>query len=268
MRRAAALALLLTLASPVRAQDEDSLLRLWNQHALGSNAPAAAATACRTYAEQRAADPLSAVARSLAGWQYLRAGMTNEAVALLTPQVQAGPDALGLGVAQLAKSWLTRVDRERVKPALQFYYRKQVRYPYSLTELRNDKRLPAELLPPERDRWDETWRYKLVGFKNLPNLLDQKYELLSATLGAGSDLAAALAVPCGERITLKPVRVRTTAVAGREVVEFARASGAGGPVLLTVGQPSDGLLLAYCGRGLLILCDHHHWKLMPRPPGP
>ena len=214
IRRAAAL--LLALAGPLLAQDEDSLWRLWNQQAASSNAPAADAAACRVYAEQRPNDPLAAVARSLAGWRFLQAGQTNQAVSLLAPQVEAKPDALSLGAAQVAKAWLTRVDRERVKPALQFFYRKQVRYPYSLNELRTDKRLPAELLPPERDRWDEAWRYKLVGFKNIPNLQDQKYELLSATLGADSDLTSALAVPLGERVTVKPVRVRTTAVSGRE----------------------------------------------------
>ena len=107
-----------------------------------------------------------------------------------------------------------------------------------------------------------------MGLKNIPNLQDQKYELLSATLGADSDLTSALAVPLGERVTVKPVRVRTTAVSGREVVEFARTGATGGSVQLTVGQPADGLVMAYFGRGLIIVSDTFHWKCFTRPPGP
>ena len=272
MRRLRLLPILLLLAGAAPGQDEDGLARLWAQQAAVTNEPAAAAgaaAAALAYADARPADPLAPAARSLAGWQLLRAGKREQAAAAFAAQLEPGTNLLGRLSAQLARAWMTRLDRERVKDALQFFYRKEVRYPYSLLELRNDQRVPAALAWPERDRWDEAWRYRLVGFKNLPGLQDQKYELLSASLGADSDLKAALAVPCGERIALRPVRVRTTAVAGREVVEFARTGAGGGTVLLTAGQASDdGLLLAYLGFRIVIVADRFHWRPLPRPEGP
>lgn len=268
MIRALPLLLLLLLAGPAPGQDEDGLWRLWNFQVAGTNEPAVCAKACAAFAAAHTNSPLATVARSMEAWNLLRVEKRDEASALLAPQIEAESQGVGVGAARLARAWLTRLDRERVRTALQFFYRKKVRYPYSLTELRSEPRLPAALLPPERDRWDEAWRYKLVGFKTMPGLEDQKYELQSATLGAASDLAAALAVPYGERIAIRPLRVRTVAVAGREVVEFSQDGGGGAPLLLTAGQPAEGLLLAHFGPRLLIVCDHFHWKLFPRPEGP
>lgn len=267
MIRRALLLLALFAAGHAAAQGEEGLWRLWSQQS-STNDAAAAAAGCIAYARQQAADPFAGVARSLAAWNLLRADRRDEAAALLTPQIEPTTNALGQGLGQVARAWLTRLDRERVRTALQFFYRKEVRYPYSLNELRTDKRLPANLLPPERDRWDAAWRYQLVGFKHMPELKDQKYDLQSASLGELSDLRAALAVPFGARIALKPVRVRTAAIEGREVVEFARDGAPGAPVLLTTGTPADGLLLAHYGPRILVVCDQLHWRLFPRPAGP
>ncbi len=276
-RRLLAVLLAALLGGSLRAsaQDEDGLARLWLQHLAASNDHAAAATACGAFADSHAHDLFAGIGRHLQAWHLLKQGQTGEAVRLLGPLAREGTNALEEATSHQARAWLTRVDREQVRAALQFFYRKEIRYPYSLTELLGDARLPAALHPPEKDRWNQSWRYRLVPFKTMPNLKDQKYELLAGELGADSDLAKALALAYAERLRWHPVRVRSTAVAGREVVELAplepgatRPAAGAAAKQFTVGVPADGVRLAYVGPRLVILCDHLHWRIVPRPPGP
>ena len=99
---------------------------------------------------------------------------------------------------------MTRIDRERVKAALQFYYRREVRYPRALDELIAYKWMPKELAPPREDRFGSEWRYALVGFKSMSGLLDQKYEISASKLGKGSDLTEALTKPYGSMLRIRP----------------------------------------------------------------
>jgi hypothetical protein len=263
--RAVALALALTALHAV-AQDEDALAKLWADHTARPDDHEGLLTACTAFGAQRPADPFRAVSESLAAWHLLKLGRNDDAAARLQPWADDSSTPLRLGASLVARSWLTRLDRERVRSALQFFYRKKVRYPYTLGELTADKLLPANLVPPLKDRWGVFWRYELVGFKNLPDLRDQKYELQSVELGAASDLAAALALPCGDGVRVQPVRMRSSSVAGHEAVEVS--GPAGDRLMLTTGIEDKGLLLAHVGARVLVLCSRGDWKLLPRPEAP
>jgi hypothetical protein len=141
------------------------------------------------------------------------------------------------------------------------YYRKEVRYPATLTELREYEALPRELVPIAQDRFGKPWKYKLAGFKSVPKLFDQKYELQSGKLGIDSDLEESLAWPYGERIHITPVRMKSaTAV---EVVRGSNIEGA--KILLGAERRVDDVLLAYVGRYILVFCNQDHWMVVRKP---
>lgn len=275
-------ALLLAAAAPRAAfaqANEQGLWELWQRHIQPETATnhEALLESCRGFSQANRADPLAAVSETLAAWHLLHLGRREEAAAIYSRYTGERSEPLPRGAAQVAQAWLTRLDREQVKVALQFYYRREVGYPPSLKELAAYKPLPKEQAPPFRDRWDAEWSYRLVGLKRIPGLLDQKYELLSKRLGTGSDLAEALKVPCGDKIRIRPLAVRS-AEPGREIIEMgaapppegsappkSAAAPASATVLVSAGQSSSGVLLAYVGRHLLVLCDDYSWKVLPRP---
>ena len=113
----------------------------------------------------------------------------------------------------------------------------------------------------------------MTGFRTIPNMLDQKYRLRSVRLGGGSDLAEALAVPCGGLLRIEPVRV-SSSVTGMEVLELrhlpeseggAEEAPAREKIMLKVGSRTESVFLAYVGPHLVIVSDYHHWKVLPRP---
>ena len=258
--------------------DEGGLWQLWQQHAAPPHDHEALLAACQAFTEAHATDSLIAVSRTLAGWHLLQLGRDDEAATVLQRCSSTGANALRDnslrdGATAIALAWLSRMDREKVKKALQFYYRRNVAYPRKLTDLAAYPMLPKSLSFDERDRWHLYWSYRLTGLKTIPGLLDQKYELQSQRLGDGSDLAEALTVPCGALLRVEPVRVRST-TPGREVLELRylpagetreAENTAGGIVISTVGSWTDSVYLAYVGRYVVIVNDYHHWKVLPKP---
>jgi len=275
-RRCVRLLLCASLAIPAVAParaEERALWQLWQQHAAPPYDHAALLEACRTYTDARPNDRLTAVSRTLAAWHLLQLGRRDDAVRIFERFAAAGADPLHNGAHTLSLAWLTRLDREKVKTALEFYYRKNVGYPRTLKDLRDFPALPAALAFPMEDRWGLQWGYRLTGLKMITGLLDQKYALRSQRLAADSDLDQALALPCAARLNVAPVRVRTS-TPGREVVDFrilspegedAPASGGRESLVVSVGRTGNGIHLAYVGRALVIVNDTLHWKIMPRP---
>jgi hypothetical protein len=259
--------------------NERALWQLWQQHATNAVDHEELLAACKTFTDQNPADPLLAVGQTLAAWNLLCLGRQVEAATILVRHLDKTGVPLEDGAAHLARSWMTRLDRERVKAALQFYYRREVRYPRSLDELAAYAPLPKELALPGRDRWGTPWRYALVGFKTLPGLLDQKYEVSSAKLGPASDLARALAVPYGDGMRVQPTRM-LSANPGGEIVELmteppaaatadaSAAKPAGRTFAVGINSTVEGICLSYVGRSILIVHDNDHWKLLMRPAAP
>jgi hypothetical protein len=167
---------------------------------------------------------------------------------------------------------------ERIKKALQFYYRREIAYPDTLNSLAAYSALPKEMAFPMKDRGGNQWAYRLVGIRHMPGLLDQKYRLRSRMLGSGSDLAQALKVPYAERIRVRPLGVQSV-VRGRAIVKIEILSTPDDSadikdpkknqtVLAGVDTWTEDVLLAYAGRYLILMCDRYHWKIFPKtPPG-
>ena len=259
--------------------NENALWLLWNQHTATNAADQEALlAACQTYTNQYSSDPFVLVGQTMTAWNLLRLGRQAEAAAILTRHLARTDTPLENGASHLARSWMTRIDREKVKAALQFYYRREVRYPRSIEELIAYAPLPKDLAPPGRDRWGANWQYALVGFRSLTGLLDQQYALSAQKLGNGSELAAALAAPYGDMMRVRSIRMLSSKPGG-EIVEWLiapppavpadaeKAKPAERTVALGVNASAEGLSIAHIGRTILIVYDNYHWKLLARPAG-
>lgn len=238
------------------APDERGLWLVWCQHTNAVSDHAAAAKACRDYRTKAPRDPLAVVAQGLEAWHLLKAGHTNEAVALLEAMRSVTASApLQVAGVDMARGWLTRLDREGVRRALKAYYVKAIEFPASLDAL---KTLNIKDMPAFSDRWGVPWDYRLSGkFKGLEK---QQYLLESTHLEATSDLTKALAVPYASRITLEPVG---PAPGSTDVYEFA--SPRRKSLLLQAGREMDGMMVAYLGTNLIVLSDGSHWRVVAKP---
>jgi hypothetical protein len=269
------LPILLSASLPAGAAepDERGLWELWQQHAQPPHDHKALLTACQAFNDKHPSDPLAVVSQTLAGWHLLQLGRQEDAVKVFVRLSKSRGSSLEDGGKTISLAWLTRMDRDRIKESLQFYYRRKMAYPAKLADLAAYPKLPESLVFADRDRWDSTWSYQLTGFRTIPNMLDQKYRLRSVRLGGGSDLAEALAVPCGGLLRIEPVRV-SSSVTGMEVLELrhlpeseggAEEAPAREKIMLKVGSRTESVFLAYVGPHLVIVSDYHHWKVLPRP---
>ena len=252
----------------VRAQeaDERALRTLWELHREAlTNQPAQVAVivACSRFETNHPASPWLPVCRGLAAWHALQGGDPGAAAGPLNALAAAhGSDPLSQAGVAMAQRWLTRLDRERLRTALQAYYRVHVRFPDTLDALAP----PANAVPlPLKDRFDKPWAYELGRFQRVRGLVGQRYTLASPTLGATSDLAQALARTYGAAV-LEPVEV-TAAGEGKSAVRFKTVGPAPKDVVLTEGTDYNGLTLARVGATLLALSDGDSWWLLPRPAG-
>lgn len=241
------------------ACDENGLWQIWVNHTNAVADHAVIAGDCRAFRTKTPTDPLTVVAQGLEIWHLLKAGKTNEAAQLLEPMAALSGDALPKAGAEMARGWLTRLDRELVRTALMRVYVSNVEFPVSLEAI---KTLNATTLPPFADRWNQPWSYRSSDLPTIKGSPRQHYILESSRLGANSDLAQSLAVPYASRITVAPVRVMGGVDTG-EIVEFTsptRKSGA-----LTVGAEIDGITFAFMGRSIIVLSDGDHWRIVVRP---
>lgn len=253
------LGLALLAAGPGRAADEMAFWNLWKTHLAASNDHARAIAVCDTFAQKHPGDPLIIVAQQCKAWHLLKQARNAEAAALLSPMVRRGVSGIKKGASDLARAWLTRLDRETVTAALQTAYKRHVAYPETLGIWK-----PGNVgTPPLVDRWDRTWKYRLTGFSRIPGLRDQKYELHALLLADTSDLATALALPYAKQITVQPVALRRMTT-GPPMLEF-QTGKTGSTSTMAVGTRSEGILLAYVGTRIILVADYTHWKALPNP---
>jgi hypothetical protein len=266
-QRLAITLVLCLLGSTIDAANETGFLTLWQQHIKHPEQHDEIIAACRNYVTANPADELVRVVQGVEAWHLLTTDQQKDAVALLESHLSHSATASDIGAANLAKAWLSRLDLEGVKQALQHYYRKEVGYPVALKELTNHPGVPPALPLTLVDRWDQRWDYRLTGFQSVPGFRNQRYSIGCDRITDTSDITEALALPYAATVPARPKRVRSTR-GGSVVVEFvAWRDGRehGPPFQLGPGRMSRGLLLAYCGNRVIIICDLTHWYVLPKP---
>ena len=206
--------------------------------------------------------PYVPVVRGVQAWNELVARRTDEASVTLQAMIGTNADPVSVAATTMARRWLTRLDREKVRQALTAYYADHVAFPDSLDALRV---LPAARRPPAVDRWNKAWQYRLAEFKRLKGLTGQRYELTSGELGSDSDLKAALAVtPYGSRITVKPLRV-ITRLEGQSAIEFKSPGPPPRRTTVTEGARVDAVSFVRLVGDATLLSDGDQWQLVPMP---
>jgi len=263
-----------TCRAEFRPPDEKAIWAVWKQHLAEPEAHEGIAEACRTFIARRAMDPYVVVARGLMAWHLLKADRMDEATETLTllgqsPNTsQARTEAIRrtgseklheLGM-EMARRWLTRIDREHLCGLLRKYYVRKVQYPRTLSELEPFAEGKRLLL---RDRWNRTWSYRVSNYETIKNTYGQRYHLLSPTLGDASELAKALQIAYAGRITLTPVKLFSSG-GKRQMIEFS-APDKTGSIFLRVGTQIDGVFFAYEGTRLIVLSDGDHWAILAKP---
>lgn len=240
--------------------DERAFWLVWIKNTNSAPDSAAMIAACKEFNAAATNDPLAVVVRGLESWHLLKIGSTNEAIRLLDDllKIPEAPTPLQAAGAEIARSWLTRLDREMVRIALKKLYLRDIEYPASLEAI---KTLKIKRMPPFTDRWGKPWVYKLrddLG-KGLGN---QLYVLQSSQLGSGTDLGKTLALPYAGRITLQTTRIMPGG-GSNEMIEFSSPSQKS--VLLSVGGSNDGTTVAFIGKNIIILSDGNHWRAVIKP---
>ncbi len=266
---ATATAALCLLSLRSHAANETDFVKIWQQHIKHPDQHAEAIAACRKFSTNNKGDELIRVVQGIEIWHLLKTNQNQEAVEILESHLTSNSSRTGTGAAIMARNWMSLLDIEPVKQALQYYYRKEVGYPKSLDALIGHPGIPVELKFSLNDRWDHPWTYRLTGFKSAPGFRNQRYSISCSMLDTTTDLISALQLPYASEIHALPIYTRTTGNSS-VVVEFANWIGEqeeGQRFLLSVGKKSGDIFLAYVGEKLIIICDRIHWKVLPKPPG-
>jgi hypothetical protein len=260
MARAQRLAFtVLLLLGPLAAPGgERELWMVWQRHMASPDDHAGVVDACRGYAATLPQDTFLPVIHGIEAWHLLRAGRAAEGIRVLTPYLNRAESPLEKGGQRLARAWVTRLQREWVVDALQAHYRLEICYPQDLDSLPDAESLPRT------DAWGTPWRYRLTGFQDVPGFRDQKYKLESVSIQPPHDVAAALAVPYGDRMVARPVRVPQSQTLLK--LETMAPEGTKDAVVSQAGESVDGIYIAHVGRNLVVLCDSLHWKVLPWKP--
>jgi len=231
-------------------------------------------TACMELAKKAPKDRLSSVLMTMASWHQLKLGNKESAIKLFRTVISMeSSDPLGIAAANMSRAWLTRIDMEQVKQALQLCYYKNIIYPKTIDEI---KPFQKDGQPPLVDRWNKQWVYSLEESKYAKKAgiatYGQFWSLKSSMLGTNSAmrnvgataLTKALKVSYGAGIALKPAKL-LSGTPGKEMVQFETTDGKQARVILTFGVETGGMVLCYAGPKLIILSDMNHWAILPRP---
>lgn len=227
--------------------EEDALLGLWQYHETATDHGDSVAAA-EAFEKQFPRSTLLPVSRSLVGWHRLHRGESTQVEELFGGLRSSKSDPFSQSADRIARSWLTRLDRERVKIALRSVYAKTIAYP---------ARFPASI-QPATDRWDKPWIYRLQAMRFIKGVSNQTYHLESPTLGATSDLRVALKIPFGSRIALTPVR------RDGEAVTF-QLPGKPDQYVLVPGSDAGETRFVHLGERILVLADRDHWRVLATP---
>ena len=233
---------------------------LWDVWCVGTNSGFVAEEslkACIAFTARTPRDPFVLVMSGFAAWHHLKNGNTEMAVRLFeSMQTEKPVTALQKAGDQMARTWLTRLDRERVAHALKKAYLRDIAFPPTLEALKVEGDDAAR--PPLTDRWGKPWAYRLSS--SIQGMAAHRYVLESPGLGADSDLRNALKRPYADGIQLRALRM---AAGITDTVEFANPDGVS--VRRRLGQEMSGGTLVYLGARLLLLSDGNHWRVLPRP---
>lgn len=263
-----------TCRAEFRPPDEKAIWAVWKQHLAEPDTHESVIKACRAFVTQKPADPYVVVARGLMAWHLLKAEQMDEANEVLTLLSQSPKTSetrmetirrtqseklheLG---TEMARRWLTRMDRENLRELLRKYYVQKVKYPRTLSELEPYSEGRRLVL---RDRWNRTWSYRVSGYETVKDTYGQQYHLASPTLRKASSLAETLEIAYASRITLKPVKLFPSG-GKRQTIEFT-APGRDGSIFLKVGTQIGGVFFAYEGTRLIVLSDGDHWTIVAKP---
>ena len=253
-------AFLLAVAVTGRAQSIKADERgLWDVWCIGTNSAFQAseiAKACKKFRTSAPQDPLTVVVSGLEAWNHLKRADTVTATAIFNAMLVKGT-ATGLRKAgdEMARSWLTRLDRGQVTSALKESYRRDIEFPASLEAVK----APGEKASfPLTDRWGKPWVYRRGS--TIKGMETQRYDLESSVLGIRSDIKDALKMGYGERMDLKAVRM---VPGSKNVVEFK--TGEGRTLLREEGDRGNIVNLIYVGTYIIVLSDGNHWSVMAKP---
>jgi hypothetical protein len=253
-------AVLLVVAVTVRAQsvkaDEKGLWDVWCVGTNSAFAAADVAEACKKFRTSAPQDSFTIVVSGLEAWNHLKRGDTGTAAAIFNTMLVKGP-ATGLRKAgdEMARSWLSRLDREQVTRALKDIYRRDIEFPASLEAI---KALGDKASPPLTDRWGKPWVYRRGSA--IKGMETQRYDLESAGLGTRSDLKSALKMGYAERMDLKPVRMVPNP---KIMVEFKTEDGRS--LIREEGDRVNMVNVIYVGTRIIVLSDGNHWSVMAKP---
>ncbi len=254
------LVFLLAVAVTGRAQSvKDDEKVLWDVWCSGTNSSFEAsevAETCKKLRIRAPKDPLTVVLSGIEAWNHLKRGDTVTATAIFNTLLVKGP-ATGLRKAgdEMARTWLTRLDREQVLPLLKEIYRRDIEFPSSLEAF---KTLGDKASPPLADRWGKPWVYRKGSA--IKGMESQRFILESSALGSRSDLKAALKMGYAERMDLKPVRM----VPGSLVVVELKTTD-GRSMLREEGDRANIVNLIYVGTHIIVLSDGNHWRVLAKP---
>ncbi|MFO7937883.1 MAG: hypothetical protein R6V06_09805 [Kiritimatiellia bacterium] len=258
---ALATAVLIAVAINCRAQssrhDERGLWKIWVAGANSAFMAPDVARDCQQFKTENPTDSLAVVAAGIEAWNYLKAGKTEAAVEVFNSMLLEKGRGKGLQKAgdRMARSWLSRLDREKVAAGLKKLYLRNIEFPASLDSLQSLKNMPV---PPLTDRWGKPWEYSRKS--TIKGMASQRYKLESSVLGSRSVLEKALKVSYGKEIDLRPVRVLPNV---RDTIEFKTASGR--VVLRRVEDGVNRINLDYLGEYIIVLSDGSHWSVMAKP---
>jgi hypothetical protein len=253
-------------SSSAASSDEKSIWEIWKMQQEKPDDHEAISTACLEFTKKAPKDRLALVALNIAAWHMLKMDRKDAAAKLFKTilGVQQS-DHLSLAAINVSKAWMTRLDMEQMKQALQIYYQRYIEYPKTVDAL---KPFQKEGQPPLTDRWGKPWGYAPAEFQHLKKLghgmYGQRYTIKCSILDTNSELSVATKIPYASGIQLKPVKM-LSGMPGKEMVQFETTDGKQAKTILSIGMENGGIVLAYVGPKLLILADMNHWMIVPRP---
>lgn len=237
--------------------DERGLWSVWCEGTNSAFVAAESLAACKEFTAGAPRDPFVVVVSGFAAWHYLKTGNTDAAVKLFESMLVAKEPATVIQKAgdKMARSWLTRLDREQVAQALKKIYLRDIEFPASLEALKTLKNVPP---PPMTDRWGKPWVYRLES--SIAGMAAHRYVLEAELLGADSDLKKALKRPYADGLQLRPVRM----VAGlTDTVELRTEKGLS--LHRQLGKEAGNGALVYLGSNIIVMSDGNHWSVLPKP---
>ncbi len=154
-----------------------------------------------------------------------------------------GEDPVVKSLRELALCWEARARMQEIDKALRLFYRKNVRFPDKLDDVRAD--IPADA---KTDPWGDAWVYKSATAKTFAEIAKQRYQLGPTKYPQLLPIADALKAPAPTNWKITPKDV-----AGAKALEIRTPEGAAA-VVQAGGRVGDATL-AFLGDGWALFAD-------------